>query len=273
MRAAVRAAPQAAAQLVGLPAGLLAKAVGAAYGSFNFVVFRKELRADDPATAEAALEAQNALLREMRAPVGRARPPSGATRRALAGHAEWAAVAADAGSRLVEEWNSRTIGECCDSMEAWVARLRGACVDAAPDLALRALDFELDKKAKILRSIVDADGRQTCFADTLVAALVDDGAPSRRTTRSSRPPTAARRRFEPRSSPLSALAAAKARRRKRSRSRRAACSAPRWRRTASSSPTARRPRATDRTPSDSGWSDVRRGLMCKLKCIQSKSAG
>ena len=202
-------------ELVGLPAGLLAKAVGAAYGSFNFVVFRKELRADDPTlTAEAALEAQNALLREMRACLWVERAPAvGRDATLEAGHAEWAAVAADARlTALVEGWNSRTIGECCDSMEAWVARLRGACVDAAPDLgALRALDFEkLDKKAKILRSIVDADGRQTCFADTLVAAaLVDDGGALAPYYAKLAPADGGAPTAEPRSSSLSALAADK----------------------------------------------------------------
>ena len=130
-----------------------------------------------------------------------------------AGHAEGAAVAADARlTALVEGWNSRTIGECCDSMEAWVARLRGACVDAAPDLgALRALDFEkLDKKAKILRSIVDADGRQTCFADTLVAAaLADDGGALAPYYAKLAPADGGAPTAEPRSSPLSALAADK----------------------------------------------------------------
>ena len=202
-------------ELVGLPAGLLAKAVGAAYGSFNFVVFRKELRADDPTlTAEAALEAQNALLREMRACLWVERAPAvGRDATLEAGHAEWAAVAADARlTALVEGWNSRTIGECCDSMEAWVARLRGACLDAAPDLgALRALDFEkLDKKAKILRSIVDADGRQTCFADTLVAAaLVDDGGALAPYYAKLAPADGGAPTAEPRSSSLSALAADK----------------------------------------------------------------
>ena len=240
VRAAVRAAPSAAARARRPPR----RAARQGRRGVRLVQLRRlpqgaPRRRPDADGGSGAGGAERAASRDARVPVGSsARPPSGATRRSKRDTPSGRRWRRTRGS---PRWSrGGTAGRLASAATRWRLgwrRLRGACVDAAPDLgALRALDFEkLDKKAKILRSIVDADGRQTCFADTLVAAaLVDDGggalAPyyAKLAPADGGAPTAEPARARSARSPPT-----RARRRRRSRAPRAACSAPRWRRTAS----------------------------------------
>jgi hypothetical protein len=172
-------------ELLGQPAGVLNRAVGALYGSFNVTCLREQMEARLDASArctaqEDFLQSFKALLWVERSlSVGRDSTVEPGPSPEIWAHFE----ASPSIVQHVLQWNADTLkamGKKLASLDAEVRKsLSGG--DGAGGLtasqygsAAEAVS-KAEKRVKVMSSITRSFGRQVCHADTLVAACLLDG--------------------------------------------------------------------------------------------------